>query len=95
MIEIALEEYENLKRLSDPRQIALQRQQDQNRLNANIALQQQRAMERMQQTHPELHQALQNMQGQNYHYTQMIQKLQAMGMLPKPLNPNNRPPRKE
>ncbi len=79
-IEIALEEYENLKRLPDPRQIALQRFQDQQRLNTHIAQQHQLAAARMQQLPPNLHQALQQMNenGTRFDFARMIQQIQAM-----------------
>ncbi len=77
-IEIALEEYENLKRLPDPRQIAIQRFQDQQRLNTLIAQQQQLNAARAQQLHPDLHQTLQQMNGQRFDFARMIQQIQAM-----------------
>ncbi len=82
---IALEEYENLKRLPDQRQQALQRFQQQQRLNNLIAQQQQISAAsyatRVQQMYPEFYQQLTSLNGQNYDFTRLFQHLQARGML--------------
>jgi len=82
---IALEEYENLKRLPDQRQQALQRFQQQQRLNNLIAQQQQLSAAsyaaRVQQVYPELYQQLNSLNGRNYDFTRLFQHLQTMGML--------------
>ncbi|CAF4738111.1 unnamed protein product [Rotaria sp. Silwood1] len=67
----ALEEYENLKRLPDQRQIAIQRFQQQQQLNAFIAQQQlaaaqgRRPPQHVQQLYSDFYQTLQNVNGQN------------------------------
>jgi hypothetical protein len=83
LIKIALEEYENLKLLPDQRQIALQRFQQQQRLNALIAQQQQLASAqatRLHQIAPDILQTLQSLNGQHVDYAKVIQHLYAMGI---------------
>ncbi len=76
---LALEEYENLKRLPDQRQIALQRFQQQQRLNNYIA--QQHLQAQMQHLNPEMYRALQTVNGQRHEFSQMVQHMQVMGLI--------------
>ena len=87
---IALEEYENLKRLPDQRQMALQRFQQQQRLNALIAQQQQQSASasaqatrphqpNYQQLYSDIFQSLQAASGQNVDYVQVLQCMSDMG----------------
>ncbi|CAF1297698.1 unnamed protein product [Adineta steineri] len=79
----ALEEYENLKRLPDPRVIAQQRFQQQQQLNAFIAQQQRLASASAHATNVDqqnfnrllegIHQSLQAANGQNLNYNQLLQ----------------------
>ena len=69
-----MEEYENLKRLPDPRQVALERFQQQQRLNAQIALQNAAAAA---QLRPNLHPN----NARNAQFEQMIQRWQMSGLL--------------
>lgn len=80
---VALEEYENLKRIPDPRQAAMQRFQQQQRLNALIAQHQLASNQaiRAQQARPEGYQTLHTTNGQNFDYTRLLQQIQTIGMM--------------
>ncbi len=94
-IQIALEEYENLKRLPDQRQIALQRFQQQQRLNALIAQQQQLAssqataaqQQSLQRFISEMvRHSLPTLNAQPMDYNQILQHINRMGANREPAN---------
>jgi len=94
-IQIALEEYENLKRLPDQRQLALQRFHQQQRLNALIAQQQQLAssqataaqQQSLQRFITEMvRHSLPNTNAQHMDYNQILQHINHMGANREPTN---------
>ena len=93
---IALEEYENLKRLPDPRQIAIQRLQQQQQLNALIAQQQQLAavqatrvyQQNSQKLGSEIYKSLQTPNGQNMNIARILQYIRDMEIVRKSTNNN-------
>lgn len=81
---VALEEYENLKRLPDPRQVAMERFQQQQRLNAQIAQQNAAAA----QLRPNLQQTFHPINGRNTQFDRLFQHWQMNGLLNSIVNPH-------
>ncbi len=86
---LALEEYENLKRMPDPRQLAMERFQQQQRLNNYIA--QQNSTAQLQQIRPNVYQPFQGNHAQYNQFNQIFHQLQSMGLLHGVTNNNIRP----